>query len=141
VETTYSSRLKRAREHAQLSQSELGRRIGKSAQAIQYLEDPKNAAQGSKETPRIAQECGVDAVWLSNGRGEMLAHSGVREPMADYRIKPPDLARAIGALRPELQHALGVLVRALSRPSGARTFDLSGTAVERQTVKRRARGT
>lgn len=123
MQTTYGERLKRARLNAGLSQSELARRCGLRAQTIQYLEEPENAAQGSKSTARFAQELNVSAVWLAAGEGEMLP-AGVREPAARYEIAAPDLARSIRALRPELRRALGVLIDALASEPGARTFAL-----------------
>jgi transcriptional regulator with XRE-family HTH domain len=140
VQTTYGERLKRAREHAELSQAELGRRIGKSAQTIQYLEEPKNAAQGSKSSPRLAQECGVDPVWLSTGDGQMIP-SGVREPPARYDVRPADLAKQVRSMRPEVRQALIVLISALSHSQTGRTFSLSSSMdlQERKVTSRRAR--
>jgi transcriptional regulator with XRE-family HTH domain len=115
VETTYSGRLKQAREHAKLSQAELGRRIGKSAQAIQYLEDPRQAAQGSKMTPRIAQECGVSSVWLASGAGAMLAQ--LEAPAQRPILAGKALARSIDALAPDLRQAISVLIENLSMHS------------------------
>jgi transcriptional regulator with XRE-family HTH domain len=143
VETTYAKRLKRARANAGLSQSELARRIGSkhSGQLIQYLEADENNAQGSKHTARIAQELGVDPVWLATGAGEMAPSAGVREPAARYDVRPPNLAKAIRAMRPELQRALGVLISALSHESGGRTFrlDTNSDAVLRAAKIRRTR--
>lgn len=138
VQTTYGERLKRARLNAGLSQAELARRLGLKAQAVQYLEEPANAAQGSKSTPGFARELGVDAVWLANGSGEMRPPGGVREPPAPYAAAP-DLAKSIRSLTPELQRAIGVLVRALMHAPATRTFELNTKANPRALQKSVAR--
>jgi transcriptional regulator with XRE-family HTH domain len=131
--TTYAERLRRAREHAELSQSELGRQIGMSPQAIQYLEDPEQAAQGSHKTARIADACGVRPLWLESGDGVMIA-DGAPAPLPSAA----NLARAIKTMRPDLQRALGSLVDELEAPiTGARQPLAPGEFSGQRTVRQR----
>ena len=81
---TFAARVKKAREYAKLSQAALARRLGLKPQAIQYLEEPKNNARGSKHTAGIARVCGVDPDWLATERGTMLPAPGARQPDAGY---------------------------------------------------------
>lgn len=68
--TSLAERLKHAmRTAGQESQSELARAVGIKPQAIQYLLDAKNNATGSKHLPKIAQQLGVDPLWLATGSG------------------------------------------------------------------------
>lgn len=113
VETLYSRRLKQARQHADLSQSELARRVGLKAQAVQYLEDADNAAMGSRYTLRLAQACGVSAAWLETGQGGMLESATQSAPDP----APAKLVAAIRALRPELRQALARLIMELASNS------------------------
>jgi transcriptional regulator with XRE-family HTH domain len=70
---SFGIRLKKAREHAKLNQSELARLVPPlKAQAIQHLENPKKKAQGSKATVALARACGVNPDWLATGKGDML---------------------------------------------------------------------
>lgn len=79
----FSDRVRKAREYAQLSQTGLAQILGVKQQAVQYLENPKNAARGSRHTAAIARACGVSDEWLETGRGAMITGSvpglGVRE--------------------------------------------------------------
>lgn len=100
---TFATRVKKAREHAKLSQAELARRLGLKPQAIQYLEEPKNNARGSKHTAAIARECGVDPNWLGRGEGTMLVAAQARQPEARYGVSPEalEVARAFDQLQPQ----------------------------------------
>lgn len=101
---TYAARLAKARKHAGLNQTELARALTIKPQAIQYLENPANAARGSKHTTNIARICGVDAHWLASGYGAMLpAGNHVRQPGAEYNALGKDaleVARAWAKLSP-----------------------------------------
>lgn len=136
--STYGERVKSARLNAKLSQAELGRQIGSSAQAIQYLEEPDNAAQGSHKTAHIAHICGVNALWLETGEGTA-APSAAREPGAEYQVHSArSIAQAIQSLRPELRRAVGVIVSSLGVPAGRR-FAISGGEQMRESVRPRTR--
>lgn len=72
---TLAQRLKYSRERANLSQSELARRVGIKPQAIQFIESGK--VYKPRNILEIAQQVGVDAVWLSTGEGDMNAHANI----------------------------------------------------------------
>lgn len=87
---SYAKRLDEARRHGKLTQSELARRLGLKPQAIQYLETERNNARGSKHTSAIARETGVDAHWLSTGKGTMLPAQRAEQALAEYGELPPE---------------------------------------------------
>lgn len=66
---TLQERLIYAREKKQLSQTALGKAIGKSQSAIAALETGRN--KSSTHTAKIADVLGVSALWLEKGEGEM----------------------------------------------------------------------
>jgi transcriptional regulator with XRE-family HTH domain len=141
MQTTFAQRLRKAREIKGLSQAELARRLGLKAQAIQYLESDENNALGSRHTARLAQELGVDAVWLGSGSGPMQP-SGAPAPVAVV-TSPADLLKAIRELRPELRDALGLIVRELAaarRPAATpRTFSLGAAEARAEQPQARQR--
>lgn len=65
----YGSRLRRARQYAELSQKQLAARAGMSQGTVSELE---TTGQGSAMTLQLAAACGVDARWLATGEGQML---------------------------------------------------------------------
>lgn len=65
----FSERLKKAREHAGLSQRSLSESVGMSQPGYQKLE---NGASGSRFAAQIAIACGVSPEWLVTGKGGML---------------------------------------------------------------------
>ena len=65
----YGERLKLAREHAQLSQSQLGERVGVSQANVSKLE--LGDGSGSEYTVQFATACGVRPEWLATEQGEM----------------------------------------------------------------------
>jgi transcriptional regulator with XRE-family HTH domain len=125
MQTTYASRLRQARSHAGLSQAELARRLGLKPQAVQYLEADDNNARGSRNTPRIARECGVDPIWLESGTGVMLPRTGAESSSRMAAASPKALAIAIAGLPPELRQALTTLIAALRPQPNGRTFAIS----------------
>lgn len=89
-----ANRLKCARERVKITQSELARRVGISPQAIQALESGTSA--GSRHLASIAGALGVEALWLSDGKGNM-----VRTPRPDISypsdgISPGNLGMVLG---------------------------------------------
>lgn len=66
----FKDRLKAARRHANLNQAELAQRAGITQTSISDLERGKSKA--TAHVAKIANVCGVDALWLSDGKGEML---------------------------------------------------------------------
>ena len=67
---TLQERLTFARENKQMSQTALGKAIGKSQSAIAALETGRN--KSSTHIAKIANVLGVSAIWLETGKGEMI---------------------------------------------------------------------
>ncbi|RRV49001.1 helix-turn-helix transcriptional regulator [Pseudomonas sp. p106] len=65
-----SQRIKAARKHARLTQSELAEIVGIAQTAVSQLESGKTLR--STYIMQIAQACGVNSLWLAFGDGEML---------------------------------------------------------------------
>ncbi|WP_349569442.1 XRE family transcriptional regulator [Azotobacter salinestris] len=63
-------RIKAARRHSRLTQGELAERVGVTQTSISDLERGKS--QTTSFIAQIAVACGVDALWLASGQGEML---------------------------------------------------------------------
>ncbi|WP_047537350.1 XRE family transcriptional regulator [Pseudomonas sp. 11/12A] len=66
-----SDRIKLARKKAHLTQSELAEKVGIAQTAISQLESGKTLR--SSYLIQIAQECGVNSLWLQTGDGDMLS--------------------------------------------------------------------
>lgn len=90
--------------------AEVSKVIGREIppQSIQSLVGPKADFKGSKLTPFIAMVCGVDAIWLATGEGDMVtgasekrAHYGPLRKMAEQMLKNQEiLLGMIDALDP-----------------------------------------
>lgn len=114
---TYAARLKRARELAKLTQIDLAAALGVKPQAIQYLENAKKRARGSKYTAGIARATGTDAHWLATGEGQMLPAHPARQESPRYIAHSPDalqVAAAWSRLSPEHQAWARELIYILS---------------------------
>lgn len=70
----YKDRLKAARKHARLTQGQLAEAVGLNQTSISDLERGKS--KGSAYNARIAKRCGVSAIWLEDGIGEMIPARG-----------------------------------------------------------------
>ena len=82
----YKDRLKAARQHAHLTQGQLAEAIGITQTSISDLERGKS--KGTTFNARIAQACGVNALWLENGIGEMTPnedHANVTPMLQPHR--------------------------------------------------------
>ena len=73
----YKDRVKAARKHARLTQVELAKKVGIDQASISDLERGRSGR--SSYNASIAKACGVSALWLEKGSGEML-DSGASEP-------------------------------------------------------------
>ncbi|MBU2728800.1 LexA family protein [Acidithiobacillus caldus] len=82
---TFSDRVRKAREHAGLSQAQLAERVGMSQPGIQKLE---RGGSSSKFTAQIASVCGVSGEWLATGKGQMLGD--MRPGQYDVNVQPID---------------------------------------------------
>lgn len=80
----FKERLKAARRHAGLNQTELAERAGLTQTSISDLERGKSKATAF--AAQIASVCGVSPMWLAEGAGEML--KGVVDAALASRIQP-----------------------------------------------------
>lgn len=85
----YKDRIKKARAHAGLTQGQLADAVGVKQASISDLETGKS--QSSSYSASIAKICGVDALWLEKGRGEMLVTASA-ETGTLYSPKESDYA-------------------------------------------------
>lgn len=67
----FKDRLKAARKHAQLNQAELAKASGLTQTSISDLERGKS--KGTAFVAQLALACGVDSMWLAEGKGEMIS--------------------------------------------------------------------
>lgn len=81
MENTFADRLKKARKHAGLTQSELAEQVGIDQTSISNLERGKS--QGTSFSARLAVACGVSAFWLETGNGEMVSAQGSEQEIDD----------------------------------------------------------
>lgn len=82
----YKDRLRAARQHANLTQGQLAEAIGITQTSISDLERGKS--KGTTFSARIAKACGVSALWLEDGLGEMLGsddHNNVSPMLQPHR--------------------------------------------------------
>lgn len=100
--TEYGLRLKTARKHAGLTQTELAEITGIPQSTISTAERMGN---GSRETPVYAKACGVDAHWLATGQGTMVPPPPAPEeaiPYSTRRVRDVYVVgRGNGGLMPE----------------------------------------
>lgn len=109
----YKDRLRAARQHAHLTQGQLAEAIGITQTSVSDLERGKS--KGTSFNARIAQACGINALWLENGLGEMVPngdHSNVSpmlQPHREAREYPLlTWVRAGGAIESSVSHPAGI---------------------------------
>lgn len=88
----YGERLRIAREHRSLSQTELAERVGMAQPSINYLEDLSNDAKGSKYTPQLARELKINVNWLADEKGEMIEREQIDQSVPEaitYQVREP----------------------------------------------------
>ncbi len=90
MENTLGERLRSARETANLSQSELARKVGLSPQAIQHIESDKTVR--TRYVNQIAGVLSVSALWLESGEGQREIEK------REYSIPAPEPGR-VGVAR------------------------------------------
>lgn len=66
----FAQRIKAAREHAKLTQTELAKRVNLPQQVISKLERGKQYETAA--IAKIASICGVNTSWLDRGEGKMM---------------------------------------------------------------------
>lgn len=79
---TLADRMKLARKHGNLTQKALAIKAGVEQPVISQLETGKNLQ--SAHLAKLAHLCGVSAIWLSEGIGDMLLGSGVEVPVVEH---------------------------------------------------------
>lgn len=93
--TDFGRRVKKARNHAQLTQKELAPLVGMSQSNLSELE---TVAHESGKTVHLAVACGVNPIWLAMGDGEMLDPLIVKQQSPLPHAKSPPLAAALSAV-------------------------------------------
>jgi transcriptional regulator with XRE-family HTH domain len=113
--TDFGKRLKEARKHAGLRQTQLAKLAGMSQSNVSELE---NTAFGSVATMQLALCCGVNPNWLATGEGSMLDALLVSEPTPGY-------APSLGSLVVELGRMLRALDDVSRKPIGQLLNDVA----------------
>lgn len=91
--TDFGERLRAARRHAKMSQTQLGDAVGLAQSTIAEAEKTHH---GSSKTAQIAAATGVSATWLATGEGDMLdTQSRTREQAPKYADPQPATALTI----------------------------------------------
>jgi len=90
---TLADRLKWARQKADLSQEELGKKAGVSQSTIGNLE--AGTRNSARRLPQIAAVLGVNALWLAEGRGEPAVNFKTRATYDDAVASASESARAV----------------------------------------------
>jgi transcriptional regulator with XRE-family HTH domain len=87
ISMKYGERLKKARIHKGLTQTELAERIGRvcSQENISKLE--RGDATGSEYTVQFAEACGVNPYWLATGDGEMVTEYRPQNSRIEHALK------------------------------------------------------
>lgn len=83
------SRIKQVREHFGLSQTDFGKRLGISRDAVSNIEYDRLKRPEQKEPiiKLICREFGVDEIWLRTGEGEMFLPLSRDDEIAAYIAK------------------------------------------------------
>ncbi|MBF0460122.1 MAG: helix-turn-helix domain-containing protein [Magnetococcales bacterium] len=90
--TPLGDRVRFARKQAGLTQKGLADKVGISQTAIYKLE--RGGSKSSRRTVAIALECGVDPIWLHNGKGEMFVVGTTTETTGESKpYRAPIFAR------------------------------------------------
>lgn len=103
---TLGERLRKAREHARLSQQALEERSGVSQKTISKIE--RGDQEGSTQIAALAIACGVRMEWLATEAGEMLTNRA-EQPVGTYSVLSDaalGLARAFDTLSKTSQASL-----------------------------------
>lgn len=79
-EMEYKERIKAARRHAGLTQAQLAKLVGIDQASISDLERGRSAR--SSYNASIAKACGVSAIWIESGAGQMIS-----EPVEPSNVK------------------------------------------------------
>lgn len=115
----YGERLKKAREHAGLSQPQLAEKSGVNQRTISKLELGNQNA--STKTTQLATACGVRVQWLAAEKGPMLDAGTQQETGGAMKDEVTEAIADISVrLQPEIRRVLlGVAIDLLVGPKGA----------------------
>jgi transcriptional regulator with XRE-family HTH domain len=96
-----SSRVRRARSIASISQAELARRLGVQRSAVTQWERPNGTTPSVGHLAQVAVETGVCFEWLATGRGPSSAGPGAYDAalVLDDYVRDAIESRALTALR------------------------------------------
>jgi transcriptional regulator with XRE-family HTH domain len=123
--TTFSERLKIARQAAGLTQKQLGRLVNQAATTIANLEQGNTAS--STKTVELARALGVRGEWLAEGREPMVAElKSNHAPVAKAAAAPPAgaytftaddlvLAQRIARLQPAQRQAILAILQTFNQ--------------------------
>lgn len=137
----YKERVKAARKHAKLTQGQLGQLVGIDQASVSDLE--RGRSQRSSYNATIAKACGVSALWLESGEGDMLAtpsagHHGSPSEK-DYALIPQYKAHGscgTGYLNDHVEVTEGLvfkrdwLARMKAKPENLRIIYAEGESME-----------
>lgn len=82
----FGQRLKAARKYAGLTQTQLATKVGMDQTTISDLERGKSSS--SSFCASIARTCGVDALWLETGQGDMLPKESTNPTDTGGNVEP-----------------------------------------------------
>jgi transcriptional regulator with XRE-family HTH domain len=84
----YGERLHKARIHAKLTQQQLADKINNVCTQENISKLERSDATGSEFTAQFAEACGVRAMWLAEGIGEMIpSEQKQRDPRIEHVLK------------------------------------------------------
>lgn len=92
----YGERLQKARTHAGLTQRQLAERIDNVCTQENISKLERGTATGSEFTVQFANACGVRAMWLASGSGDMLPDT--------YSTSDPTLGQILQVLEPRAEY-------------------------------------
>ena len=121
VVQSFANRVRRARLHAQLTQSELADKVGVQRGAVAQWEHDEGSKPGLTNLIEVALATHVSFEWLATGRGSMKsgdAHHGQAHPMSDFAHNEIE-SRLLVAIRrmrnPRKRQVIVDLVEGLTR--------------------------
>lgn len=114
---TFGDRLAKARGEAGLTQTQLAKKVGVSQTTVSDIERGRNA--GSGDAARFAETLGVNALWLSEGRGAMRAADTPRADRVRESASPAYATAHVTQHSPEIEIVVS-LMREMSKQNRLR---------------------
>ena len=97
--STYRGRLNWSLKKAGMSQTDLAKLCGLKPQAVQYLCDQKNNAQGSIHNAKFAHHLKVSALWLEANIGEPLTEDRLKEVEKELEKTKEDFNKTMDTVK------------------------------------------